>query len=582
MIFLQLHKHKSKALSARLQRDEGARPVARPVARPIARPRVGASKRRILLPALLVLGASFSLSGPAFAAVGFSSSAFSHDTVKSLAENLAKKPFEERSLKIERSGAPLTYDEYRDIRFKQDNAIWRGKSSAFQLQLFAPGGLYNRPVDIHLVENGKVRTLPFRGENFEFGRFISKSRPGIVKQLKSTNLQLSDDDEHPRRRNGAPVGGSALTYSGFRVHGFINNRTYREEFAVFQGASYFRALGYLQNYGLSARGLAINTAQPTGEEFPYFRSFWIEKSSRRAKSIVVHALLDSPSLAAAYKFRIRPGRSTIIDVEMTVYPRKKTEHVGLAPLTSMFQFGRANSRGFDDFRPAVHDSEGLLILNGRGEWIWRSLRNPLHLQVSSFLDENPKGFGLMQRNRSFSNYQDLEARYDKRPSLWIEPKGKWGKGAVTLYEIPTNAEINDNIVALWKPDAPLEKGEARSFAYRMYWGAGARGKKPEAVFSSLMTSKAHNGRRLFVIEFKGKAFAKGRRLREADLPKVKASAEGGKITNIVVVPNPVTGRLRTTFLLDPGDQASVDIRLTLTRDDEPISEVFTYRWTKDT
>lgn len=465
---------------------------------------------------LAILAASYSitfLAGSAQAAVGFSSSAFSHDTVKTLAEELSKKPFKERFLKIERSGAPLTYDEYRDIRFKKDKAIWRGKSSAFQLQLFAPGGLYNRPVEIHLVENGKARPLPFSGDHFEFGKFITQSRPGIVEQLKSVKPLLSEDNEHPRRRNGTAKDGPALTYSGFRVHGFINNRTYREEFAVFQGASYFRAIGYLQNYGLSARGLAINTAQPTGEEFPYFRKFWIEKSSRRAKSIVVHGLLDSPSLTAAYKFRIRPGRDTVIDVEMTAYPRQKVEHVGLAPLTSMFQFGRANSRHFDDFRLAVHDLEGLLILNGRGEWLWRPLRNPLHLQVSSFVDENPKGFGLIQRNRSFSQYQDLEARYDKRPSLWIEPKGDWGKGAVTLYEIPTNAEINDNIVAQWKPAVPLEKGQPRSFAYRMYWGTGARGKKPAAIVSSLMTSKAYNGRRLFVIEFKGKAFAKGRRLK---------------------------------------------------------------------
>lgn len=507
---------------------------------------------------------------------------FSHEFVKSLAADLAKKPYQDRSFKIEGAEEPLTYDQYRDIQFDPGKAIWKDARSAFQLQLFAPGGLYNMPVDLHVIEQGKARKLAFQVENFIYGPFIRKTRQTVMQTLslhRAANDEWAAGDDTPndkagqRQKNGAAQ--SDLFYTGFRVHGFINSRQNRDEFAVFQGASYFRAVGRGQSYGLSARGLAINIAEPKGEEFPYFRAFWIEKSDRLSRTITVHALLDSPSLTGAYLFHIKPGKDTIVDVEATLYPRGDVAHLGLAPLTSMFQFGHGNSRSFDDFRPAVHDSEGLLILNGSDEWLWRPLRNPKNLQISSFVDENPKGFGLIQRNRNFDNYRDLEARYDKRPSLWIEPRGNWGKGAVTLYEIPTESEINDNIVAMWKPEKKLTLGQAYSFGYRMYWGVGALNLPPKAKVDSFMTGATLDGRKRFVIDFVGGT------LGTEALPKVKANVSRGILSDIVVQRNSVSNGWRVTYLLDPKNAESIDIRLSLTQGEKDISEVFLYRWTKD-
>lgn len=520
-------------------------------------------------------------------AQGLAAAAFSQEVVKSLAAELAKKPYQDRKLKIEGDEQPLTYDEYRDIKFNPAKAIWKQKPTNFQLHLFAPGGLYNKPVEIFLVEKGTPRKLNFEGDRFHFGDFIRSARPAVMKKFiqsgafpdiaqqaeaDKSNSQGAKRISATNEHDGANSHG--LSYTGFRIHGFINNRRVRDEFTVFQGASYFRSVGRGQNYGLSARGLAINTAEPMGEEFPYFRSFWVEYASR-SRSITVHALLDSPSTTGAYKFIIRPGKDTVIDVKAELYPRKDVQHLGLAPLTSMFQFGHQHSRQFNDFRPAVHDSEGLLMLNGQNEWLWRPLRNPKDLQISSFVDENPKGFGLIQRTRDFDNYRDLEARYDTRPSLWIEPKGDWGKGAVTLYEIPTESEINDNIVAMWKPQRTLKAGQSYSFSYRMYWGVGALNLPPRAKVEKFMIGAASESRKRFVIDFVG------RPLRDIEMPKVRASVSRGVLSNVVVQRNSVTNGWRVTYLLNPKSAESIDIRLSLTSGEKDISEVFLYRWTKD-
>lgn len=542
--------------------------------------------RLALLIAVLIAfeGQSEAMAGPRF----------SHETVKTLAEALSRRPYKERFVKVEGNGAPLTYDEYRDIQFDKSKSIWRGERRLFQLQLFAPGGLYSRPVQLHLVEKGRVRKLSYSGEFFQFGDLIKKTRPDVVAKLKAPALKTAGrgDALRPVARGRDPQAKSqplptvkemlrqleadnGLTFSGFRVHGFINSRKYRDEFAVFQGASYFRATGQKQYYGLSARGLAIDTAQPTGEEFPYFRSFWIERPKRRSGVLVVHGLLDSPSLTGAYEFRLRPGRETVVDVQATLYPRRDIDHAGFAPLTSMFQFGDGHSRQFDDFRPAVHDSEGLLIHNGGGEWLWRPLRNPSHLQISSFLDENPKGFGLIQRTRDFDSYRDLEARYDRRPSLWIEPRDNWGRGAVMLFEIPTNSEINDNIVALWAPEKRLKKGQAFRLSYRMHWGKQQHSQPPKARVAKFMTSARHHGRVLFVIDFEG------RKLKNSKLPRVMANTSRGVLSNFVVQHNSVTKGWRVTFLLDNKGAESTDIRLSLREGKNDVSEIFLYRWTND-
>jgi periplasmic glucans biosynthesis protein len=441
----------------------------------------------------------------------------------------------------------LSYDQYRDIRFRTDQAIWRGDKVDFEIQLFPMGWLYEMPVDVFIVEQGQAKKLVADGHLFALGPLIGQGP------------------------ETAPFG-----FSGFRVHGPINRADYYDEYVVFQGASYLRAVGRGQNYGASARGLAINTARTGGEEFPFFRTFWIEKPKGGTPEIVVHALLDSPSTTGAYRFVIQPGEATLMDVEATLFPRKATPHVGIAPLTSMFLHGPAEQRRSKDFRPEVHDSEGLAIWNGGGELIWRPITNPKTLQISAFMDKDPKGFGLWQRDRNFQDYQDLEARYEHRPSIWVEPKGSWGEGVIELVEIPVEDEIHDNIAVYWKPAKGLEVGTAQKFDYRLHWSdnvpatwSGARvaktrigiAKKPETL--------------LFVIDFEGAAVKDIR-----DLPVAEVSATPGNVTNVVVQRNPDVSGVRVAFELVPGGSELVELRLVLKVAEQAISESWLYRWTK--
>src|SRR5690606_26373464 len=235
----------------------------------------------------------------------------------------------------------------------------------------------------------------------------------------------------------------------------------------FQGASYFRMVGPGQFYGVSGRGLAIDTAEASGEEFPVFREFWLVQPQPGQTHLVLYALLDSPSISGAYRFEVTPGAPTEMLVEARLFARKDIKKLGVAPLTSMYHHGENKVRFVDDFRPEVHDSDGLLVATANGEWVWRPLSNHLALRISSLSDENPHGFGLLQRVREFNSYMDQEAKYQLRPSIWVTPVGDWGKGRVELVEIPTDTEVNDNIVAYWVPEQSMKAGETRRYSYRL-------------------------------------------------------------------------------------------------------------------
>lgn len=478
---------------------------------------------------------------------------FSPAMVRVRARELAQQPYEPPPAGAAEPLRDLSYDQYRDIRFRPDAAIWRGEELPVQLQLFHLGHVYSSPVMINLVENGSSRHVIYSPELFSYGPLVPD--------------QLPTED---------------IGFSGFRLHGALNEPDRLDEFAVFQGASYFRAIARGQTYGLSARGLSIRTAEPEGEEFPAFREFWIERPRADSNSVVVHALLDSPGTTGAYRMTIRPGTDTVIDVEATLFPRADIEKIGLAPLTSMFFFAPHDRAGVDDFRPSVHDSDGLLMWNGRGEWLWRPLINPARLEISAFLDDQPQGFGLMQRGRDFQAYQDLEARYERRPSLWVEPIGNWGAGSVILVEIPTNAETYDNIVAFWRPAEPLRAGEDYLVTYRLFWGAGApvgsglakvvdtRVGRPTNV-----TAETPADRRLIVIDYAGGPLAELPPDAEI-LPEVWNSA--GRLVPGTIQFNPATGGRRVAFGLDPSGRDGIDLRCTLKHGGEAISEVWVYRW----
>jgi glucans biosynthesis protein len=355
------------------------------------------------------------------AAANAAGTPFDRSIVRQLARDAATKPYKAAETSLPDNLKNIDYDHYRQIRFQPERALWHSEKLPFEVQFFHRGFFYAPRIDIYEVASGEATKLAYHPADFSFGS------------------------------NTPPAPEMDLGFAGFRIHAPINKPDYYDEVCVFLGASYFRAVAKGETYGLSARGLAINTGDAKGEEFPLFKTFWIEKPAPNANSIVVHALLDSESTTAAYRFTVRPGDTTVFDVELAIYPRIDLDHAGLMPMTSMFFFGPNDRKDVDDFRPSVHDSDGIAIYNGRGEELWRPLSNPRDLQISTFADLNPRGYGLMQRQKNFLAYQDLESNFETRPSLWAEPIGDWGEGSVQLIEIPTKEEIHDNIAGFWRP-----------------------------------------------------------------------------------------------------------------------------------
>jgi glucans biosynthesis protein len=471
---------------------------------------------------------------------------FDAGVLRRMAQGLAQKPFQAPDGKLPESLAHLTYDQYRDFRFDPQRALWRDQGLPFTLQLFHRGFLYSNRVDLYEVVDGSAQPIHYSPDLFTFG----------------ANPRPSEGD---------------LGFAGFRIHTPLNRPDYFDEVAAFIGASYFRAVGKGQGYGLSARGLAVRTADPAGEEFPVFKAFWIERPHSGVNSIVVNALLDSPSIAGALRFTIRPGEDTVFDVEATLYPRTDIAEAGIAPLTSMFYFDANNRFDVDDYRPAVHDSDGLSIWTGRGEQLWRPLDNPHDLQLSTFSDINPRGFGLMQRKRGFATYDDLEAHYERRPSLWVEPIGDWGEGAVRLIEIPTAQEIHDNVVAFWRPAEPLQAKGEYSFTYRLHWTAATPpGEGIAQIVDTRSGASGQDKNRLFVLEAAGDEL---KQLAVDAKPQLEVSADQGQLLNPMLMPNPETGGWRISLELAPKSAKAVELRARIKLGDTPLTETWTYRWT---
>ena len=365
--------------------------------------------------------------------------AFGLDDVAKRAAALAAAPYKAPVSQLAPELRALDYDAYRDIRFRPEQALWRAEKLPFELMFLPTGRGFQDSVRLSTIEPEGVKRLDFDPALFDYGR-------------------NAIDDRKLR----------TMDWAGFRVHYPVNNPGHKDEVVVFLGASYFRAVGQNQIYGLSARALAVDTAAAGGEEFPRFVEFWIERPKRGATTLTIYALLDSVRVAGAYKFVVVPGKETTMHVSSQLHVREAGAKFGFTPLSSMFQFGE-NQPGRDDYRPEVHDSDGLSILTGSGEWIWRPLVNPKRLLVTSFAATDPKGFGLMQRDRAPSSYEDPEALYERRPSLWVEPVGAWGAGRVELVQIPTPDETNDNIVAYWVPEKPLAARQRVDINYRLRW-----------------------------------------------------------------------------------------------------------------
>jgi len=480
---------------------------------------------------------------------GSSIQAFGFNEVALRAQVLAEKPWREPKYELPKALHDLTYDEFRDIRFLPERALWRLSDSPFEIQFFHPGFRHNRPVKIHVVTNEGVQKLRFRPEDFSYGanKFNANSFKG-------------------------------LSYAGFRVHYPVNQLHYKDELAAFLGASYFRALGKEQLYGASARGLAVDTALMTGEEFPTFTEFWIVSPKTGVHELEIYALLESRRVTGAYRFVLQPGDETRMDVRLKLFPRDHMEKLGIAPLTSMFLFGENQRSETEDYRPEVHDSDGLLLHTQEGEWVWRPLVNPERLLVTAFGLNNPRGFGLMQRDHAFSHYEDLEARYERRPSIWIAPKGSWGKGHVELVQIPTPDETNDNIVAYWVPAQSSEKGKPMEFQYRLSWQLNNLTQPPQAWVTQ--TRRGYGYRRetddstRFVLDFSATAL---KLPTKSEKPEAEIwVGDNAQILEKQLFKNEVSDAWRVSFRLKRKDAEPVEMRIALRAKDKIVSETWSY------
>ncbi|MFC3282277.1 glucan biosynthesis protein [Litchfieldella rifensis] len=472
------------------------------------------------------------------------------------ARELAASPYQDRSIPLPDALKGLDNATYRSIHFRGDQALWRN-NGLFSVQLFHPGFLFDKPVRIHLVEDGEVHPLPFRKDLFTY---------------KDGAAPLADQDL------------SDIGFAGFRLHYPLNREDYQDEFLVFRGATYFRMIGRDQGYGLSARGLAINTASPDGEEFPAFREFWLFKPEPGATTMHVVALLDSPSVAGAYRFAITPGERATVNVEARLFARQDIDKLGIAPLTSMFVHGDANPYRADDYRPRVHSSEGLLMHTSADEWIWRPLSNPQELRISRLQDENPEGFGLVQRKRDFENYLDMHLNFERQPSQWVTPLDDWGPGGVELVEIPSNSETNDNIVAYWVPGQPLQAGEERTYRYRT---STFDARLPQQTLASVVRTRQGWGGvpgeneppprsyRQFIVDFRGGELSS---LDASHPVEAQLTASTGETRQLRVRQLPDNKTWRASFHLRPDGEKPSDFRLFLSLRGEPLTETWNYVW----
>lgn len=470
--------------------------------------------------------------------------------IEARARALAAESFRPPATKLPLQLAALDYDALREIRFRPDRATWRGDKLPFELMYFHPGKNFPDAVRINTVDAQGVKRVEFDPELFDYG----------VNQIDPQKLR-------------------GVGFAGFRIHYPVNRPNYKDEVLVFLGASYMRAVGKGQVYGMSARGLAIDTAVPSGEDFARFTEFWIDRPSRTDTSLTIYALLDSKHLTGAYRFVVTPGSDTVVQVTARLFLREAVTKLGIAPLNSMYFFGDNQPGARDDYRPEVHDSDGLSVAVGNGEWLWRPLVNPKRLLVTSFAASRLQGFGLLQRDRATSSYEDPEAQYERRPSAWIEPIGKWGPGRVELVQIPTPDETNDNIVAYWVPDQALDPKRPFDFAYQMRWQLAAQQPTGKAWVVQTRRGRGYvkqpDGDLNFIVDFDGPPL---RDLKPEAKPEAHVEVGGNaQLREKNLFLNPVTGMWRMTVRVKREDAAKpIEMRAQIRESGRTLTETWSY------
>ena len=487
------------------------------------------------------------------AGAGTAPAKFSLQDVQSEAKALAAKPYKEQPL-IPRFMRELSYTDYQNIRFDPEKSLWQDSHSHFQVMLVPPGLYYSHPVRINVVDGKSIRPLTFNRELFTF------SDPELGKRIPPD-----------------------LGYAGFKLTYPLQGANSQNQFLVFAGASYFRGVGRDNAWGISTRGLAIDTGLPSGEDFPNFTEVWLMRPTPDANEVIVYGLLDSPNVTGAYQFTVMPGTNLLVKVKASLYPRKEIKLFGIAPLTSMFYYGENTARPTGEWRVQVHDSDGLLIENGvSGEWLWRPLINPKNLQVDYLSTENVRGFGLLQRDNTFAEYQDLAARYHERPSTWVEPQGDWNKGKIVLVQIPTPDETNDNIVAFWTPDLVVKPGVPLNFAYNLYFGSVGIVDEPmgRAINTfvgdgNVIGGGKQKGAVRFIVDFAGGELDKISP--KSTLTGTVTALEDGEMIEQYVEYNPALKAWRLSILARPDKGKALSLRAFLSEGDKALTETWTYR-----
>lgn len=482
--------------------------------------------------------------------VPYTAIAFDFSNVNNIAKKLAEKPYQAPPT-VPSNLLNLEYDQYRQIRFKPEKSLWHESNTNFQVMLVAPGLYFQHPVKMHIIDATGVHPLGFHKNWFNWPEGLKDKVP---------------DD---------------LGYAGLKLTFPLNAPNAKNQFLVFAGASYFRGVARDQWFGLSARGIAVNTGLPGGEEFPRFSQFWLVRPSPDANTMTIYALLEGKSLTGAYRFTIHPGSTTSVDVKAQLHVRAPIKLLGLAPLTSMFYYGENTPRPDGAWRPAVHDSGGLLIHDGTGEWLWRPLINPINLKMDYFSVASPRGFGLLQRNTHFSHYQDAQAHYNERPSSWVTPQGDWGKGHVVLVQIPTNAETNDNIVAFWTPKGTAEKGDNYSINYRLSFGPPDMMQEPMAHVANTLVGRENNTQEKasdktfrIMVDFTG-----GRLdtlSPDEPVTGVVTGLDGTKVLHNTITYIKSADLWRLALLVKPPEKAPMRLRAYLKQGDDTLSETWTY------
>ena len=470
---------------------------------------------------------------------------FDSGMVIEAARSLSKRPFVPLSADLPSVFRDLSYEQYAAIRQRAGTAIWAAENIGFAIEPLHRGSIFSSPMEISLVVDAAARRILYDPALFDFGTLAVPPKIGD------------------------------LGFSGFRV--LAQDARRFSELAIFQGASFFRALAPGQTLGTMARAMSIKTADPRGEEFPAFRSVWIERPTLAAGSLVIHALIDSESVTGAYRFTLRPGDATIIDTECALFARAVVDNLGLATMSATHLSGPIDELRDNDLRPSVSEVSGLQMLTGKGEWLWRPVANRSTLQISSFVDESPRGFGFLQRDRNFDHFQDDDQHFETRPSLWIEPIGDWSAGSVQLIEIPSQSEANDNIIGYWKPKQPLAAGSETFFAYRQFWCWNPPEQPSLAIATQSRSGKGSSPkRRRFVVEFSGDILSLPE---NAQATKPNLSVAPGSIIGLRTFPSGDKKSCRILFEIDPGSEGYSEMRLVLEADGKPISEAWLYRWT---